>query len=67
MTGTQLKALRKRLGLSLAGASRLVSVSPRSWARWGTADSSIPDGALHLFLILTGERTPQQISAKVRK
>jgi DNA-binding transcriptional regulator YiaG len=52
MTGAELKALRKQLGLSLAQASRQVEVSARSWARWEAGDQPIPEGALKLFRIL---------------
>ncbi|MGH6628406.1 MAG: helix-turn-helix domain-containing protein [Burkholderiales bacterium] len=52
MTGAELKALRKKLGLSLAQASRQVEVSARSWARWEAGDQTIPEGAMKLFRIL---------------
>lgn len=52
MTGAQLKALRKKLGLSLAQASRQVEVSARTWARWESGVQEIPLGALKLFRIL---------------
>jgi DNA-binding transcriptional regulator YiaG len=54
LTGAELKALRKKLGLSLAQASRQVEVSARTWARWEAGDQSIPEGALKLFRILNG-------------
>jgi DNA-binding transcriptional regulator YiaG len=54
LSGEELKALRKKLGLSLAQASRQVEVSARTWARWESGDQSIPDGALKLFRILNG-------------
>jgi len=52
MTGAELKALRKQLGLSLAKAARQVEVSPRSWARWESGVQAIPEGAVKLFRIL---------------
>lgn len=52
MTGTELKALRKKLGLSLAQASRQVEVSARTWARWESGVQTIPEGAVKLFRIL---------------
>ncbi len=52
MTGAELKALRKELGLSLAQASRQVEVSARTWARWEAGDQAIPEGAMKLFRIL---------------
>jgi transcriptional regulator with XRE-family HTH domain len=52
MTGPELKALRKKLGLSLAQAARQVEVSPRTWARWESGDQGIPEGAMKLFRLL---------------
>jgi DNA-binding transcriptional regulator YiaG len=52
MDGSELKALRKKLGLSLAQASRQVEVSARTWARWESGVQAIPEGALKLFRIL---------------
>lgn len=52
MTGSELKKLRYKLGLSLAQASRQVEVSARTWARWEAGDQSIPEGALKLFRIV---------------
>lgn len=52
MTGADLKALRKELGLSLAQASRQVEVSARTWARWEAGDQKIPEGAIKLFKLL---------------
>ena len=54
MTGPELKALRKQLGLSLNQAARQVEVSPRSWARWEAGGQAIPEGAMKLFRILNG-------------
>jgi len=52
MKGVELKKLRKRLGLSLAQASRQVEVSARTWARWESGVQNIPEGAVKLFRIL---------------
>lgn len=52
MGGSELKALRKRLGLSLSQAARQVEVSARTWARWESGVQRVPDGAVKLFLIL---------------
>lgn len=52
MTGSELKKLRKKLGLSLAQAARQVEVTPRTWARWEAGDQAIPEGAVKLFRIL---------------
>lgn len=54
MTGAELKKLRKKLGLSLAQASRQVEVSARTWARWEAGGQDIPAGALKLFKIVNG-------------
>jgi transcriptional regulator with XRE-family HTH domain len=52
MKGTELKDLRKALGLSLAEAARQVEVSPRTWARWEADTRSAPAGAVKLFKML---------------
>lgn len=52
MTALQLKALRRRLGLSVAEAARQVEVAARSWYRWENGSRSIPDGAVKLFKLL---------------
>lgn len=52
MEGSELKALRKKLGLSLAQASRQIEVSARTWCRWEAGEQAIPAPALRLFLIL---------------
>jgi DNA-binding transcriptional regulator YiaG len=52
MTGTELKTLRRKLGLSLARAARQVEVSARTWARWEAGEQTIPDGAVKLFKIM---------------
>lgn len=53
MTGAELKALRKQLGLSLNEAARQVEVSPRTWARWEVSDKPPPSG-VKLFKIQNG-------------
>jgi DNA-binding transcriptional regulator YiaG len=52
MSGSELKLLRKKLGLSLAQAARQVEVSARTWARWEAGNQRIPEGAVKLFRIL---------------
>lgn len=52
MEGKELKALRKKLGLSLAQAAGQVEVSVRSWARWESGKQDAPPGAIKLFLIV---------------
>jgi len=52
LDGAELKTLRKKLGLSLAEASRQIEVSARTWCRWEAGQQEIPRPALRLFLIL---------------
>jgi DNA-binding transcriptional regulator YiaG len=52
VTGPELKKLRKKLGLSLAQASRQVEVSARTWARWESEKKPVPEGAVKLFRLL---------------
>lgn len=52
MIGSELKALRKKLGLSLAETARQLGVSARSIARWESGGRSIPEGAMKLFKLL---------------
>ena len=56
MTGTELKAWRNKLGLSLAQAARQVEVTPRTWARWEAGERKIPEGAMKLFKLLNEKR-----------
>lgn len=58
MTGAELKALRKKLGLSLAQAARQVEVSARTWARWEV--DGAPPGAVKLFRIVNGLEKPKR-------
>ncbi len=44
MTGAELKALRKRLGISLAKAARQIEVNARTLARWEAGTQAIPPG-----------------------
>lgn len=57
ITPAELKALRYKLGLSLAEAARQVEVTPRTWARWESDDDKrvIPKGALKLFYMVNAE------------
>lgn len=52
MTGTQLKELRKKLGLSLSQASRQVEVSARTWCRWEAETKLVPETAAKLFKMM---------------
>jgi transcriptional regulator with XRE-family HTH domain len=60
MTGSELKQLRKELGLSLAEAARQVEVSVRTWARWEASDEGAPPGAVKLFRIVNGLEKPKR-------
>lgn len=52
MTGLKLKALRKKLNLSLAQAAKQVEVSVSTWCRWENGTTPMPKGAEKLFRIL---------------
>ena len=52
MTGQELKALRKKLGLSTTAAAAQVHVASRTWARWEAGDRHIPEAIVHLFCTL---------------
>ena len=55
MTGSELKTLRKHLGLSLETASRHVSVNPATWCRWEKGAHRIPAAAVKLFLLINAD------------
>jgi len=54
MTGTELKELRKKLGLSLSVASRQVETSVSTWCRWESGKQAVPLGAIKLFKMING-------------
>lgn len=58
MEGSKLKALRKKLGLSLSQAAARVHVTPRTWARYEAGDRKIPEGVVHLFCVQSGVKYP---------
>ena len=58
MDNVALKALRKKLGLSLAGAAARVHVTPRTWARYEAGERKVPEGVVHLFCIQSGVKYP---------
>lgn len=58
MEHTKLKALRKKLHLSLAQAAAQVHVTPRTWARYEAGDRQIPEGVIHLFCIQNKVKYP---------
>lgn len=52
MTGIELKALRKQLGISLSVAARQVETSVSTWCRWESGKQPIPLGAIKLFKLI---------------
>jgi transcriptional regulator with XRE-family HTH domain len=52
MNRKDLRAHRKRLGLSLAKVGAQVHVSPRTWARYESGERHIPEAIIHLFCAL---------------
>ena len=59
MNGSELKTLRKKLGLSLAQAGRQTEVSARTWCRWESGKQNIPEGAVKLFKLLNKVKEKQ--------
>ena len=51
MTSVELKSLRKKHGLSVTKASRLVHVSDRTWQRYEANQLCIPEAIVDLFKI----------------
>lgn len=60
MKPKQFKALRKKLGLSLAQAAEQIHVSPRTIARWESGERHLPEGVIHLFCLVNKVRYPQK-------
>jgi len=54
MSRQELRAHRKRLGLSVAKAAAQVHVSPRTWSRWESGERHVPETAIHLWSTLNG-------------
>lgn len=54
MTGRSLRLLRKRLGLSVAKAAAQIHVGARTWVRWESGETPVPDTAAHLFHVVNG-------------
>lgn len=54
MTHDQLKEMRKRNGLSVTEAARLVHVADRTWQRYESGKQDIPGAIVELFRIKLG-------------
>lgn len=54
MTPRRLRSARKKLGLSVARAAAQVHVTPRSWIRYESGETPVPDTVAHLFCMLNG-------------
>lgn len=54
----EIKALRKKAGLSIHQAAQLCHVNDRTWGRWEAGDRRMPEGALELFKIKAEGRAP---------
>ncbi len=52
MTGPELKALRNKLGLSLAQAAKQVGVSVSTWCRWENGTTPVPRLAATVFKLM---------------
>lgn len=64
MTANQFRAALKRLGLSQAGAARLVGADPRTGRRWALDERAIPECvAILLRLLIAGKITIEDIEA----
>jgi predicted transcriptional regulator len=51
MTSDELKGLRKKHGLSVTQAARLVHVADRTWQRYESGRQDIPGAIIELFKI----------------
>ena len=56
MDRRELKAHRKRLGLSLSEAAAQVHVTARTWARYESGERHVPESIVHLFCLTNGIR-----------
>lgn len=59
MTGAELKALRKSIGISVDEAAAQVFVKSRTWERYEANKKPIPGGVVELFRM----KNHQQLSA----
>jgi len=54
MLPEEVKRMRKKAGLSIAQAARIVQIADRSWQRYESGDRKIPPGLVELFCLKTG-------------
>ncbi len=52
MTHTELKALRKKLGLNLTQAAHQVGVNASTWSRWERGEVRMTEGLVRLFTMV---------------
>lgn len=58
MNKSELKALRNKLGLSVAKASVQVHITQRSWSRYESGERPLPEGVVELFCIKNNVKYP---------
>ena len=64
MTGRQFRAAIRRLGLSQAGAARLLGIDARTARRWVLNERRIPETAIIVLnLMLAGKVTVEDVEA----
>ncbi len=51
MTRQELRAHRKRLGLSLSEVATQAHIAPRTWARYESGERHVPEAVIHLFCL----------------
>jgi DNA-binding transcriptional regulator YiaG len=60
MIGTELKALRDKLGLSQTEAAAIISISQRTWQRWEISSKEIPSAMDKLVRLTLAKRKPRR-------
>ncbi len=67
MTANQFRAALSRLGLSQAGAGKLVGADPRTARRWALGERQVPACvAILLRLLVAGKITADDVQAASR-
>jgi transcriptional regulator with XRE-family HTH domain len=61
MSRQELRAHRKRLGLSLAEVGAQMHVSARTWARYESGERHVPETIVHLFCSLNRIPYPPKV------